>query len=337
MAKESYNHVEIEKSAQEKWASLEAYTTNLSDTEKDPYYLLVEFPYPSGDLHTGHWYAYAMPDIYARYLRMTGKNVLFPFGFDAFGLPAENAAIKRGLDPKEWTYANMESMRAQIKRMGASFDWSKEVVTSDPEYYKWTQWLFSKLYEHKLAERREAAVKWCPKDLTVLANEQVINGHCERCGTLVIEKTLTQWFLKITHYAKRLLEDLDPLPWKPEIKDAQRAWIGKSEGAKLSFPLQKIPTEDLGVAIEVFTTRPDTIFGATYVVLAPEHSLISTLLPATMNAEAVEEYIKTTQHKTERERSENKEKTGIQLEGVHAINPATNEPITCWLLMVRER
>ena len=178
MAKEFYNHSEIEEASRKKWEDLDLYTANLSDTTKDPYYLLVEFPYPSGDLHTGHWYAYAMPDIYARYLRMKGKNVLFPIGFDAFGLPAENAAIKRGLDPKEWTYSNMEVMREQIKRTGASFDWSKEVITCDPEYYKWTQWLFSKLYEHKLAERREAPVKWCPKDQTVLANEQVVDGCC---------------------------------------------------------------------------------------------------------------------------------------------------------------
>jgi leucyl-tRNA synthetase len=330
MAKESYNHQEIEKAAQKKWASLDLYNTDLFDTEKEPYYLLVEFPYPSGDLHTGHWYAYAMPDIYARYLRMNGKNVLFPFGFDAFGLPAENAAIKRGLDPKEWTYSNMESMRAQIKGMGASFDWSKEVVTCDPAYYRWTQWLFSKLYDHKLAERREAAVKWCPKDLTVLANEQVNNGHCERCGTAVEEKILTQWFLKITQYAKRLLDDLDPLPWRSEIKEAQRAWIGESEGAKIFFNVRSIANDDAGV-IEVFTTRPDTIFGATYVVLAPDHVLTETLLRLVTNKDKVEEYRLATTRKTERERSENKEKTGVQLEGLMAVNPATNQEIPIFL------
>ncbi len=323
MAKESYDHKKIEAEAREKWEALDLYATDLSDSEKEPYYLLVEFPYPSGDLHTGHWYAYAMPDIYARYLRMKGKNVLFPFGFDAFGLPAENAAIKRGLDPMKWTYDNMDSMRVQIKNMGASFDWSKEVVTCDPEYYKWTQWLFSKMYEHKLAERREAPVKWCPKDQTVLANEQVTNGHCSRCGTEVEEKILTQWFLKITQYAKRLLTDLDPLPWREEIKDAQRAWIGESEGAKIKFPLKDIALEDLGVDIEVFTTRPDTIYGATYVVIAPEHPLLDTLMPATLNAEEVEAYKLATTKKSERERSENKEKTGVKLDGIYAYNPAT--------------
>ena len=331
MAKESYNHKKVESESREKWESLDLYTTDLLDSEKDPYYLLVEFPYPSGDLHTGHWYAYAMPDIYARYLRMKGKNVLFPFGFDAFGLPAENAAIKRGLDPKEWTYANMDSMRKQIKNMGVSFDWSKEVITSEPEYYKWTQWLFSKLYEHKLAEHREAAVKWCPKDQTVLANEQVINGHCERCGTEVEEKILTQWFLKITEYAKRLLSDLDPLPWREEIKDAQRAWIGESEGAKIKFPLKNIALEDLDVAIEIFTTRADTIFGATYIVIAPEHPLLDSLMPATLNASEVEAYKLATTKKSERERSENKTKTGVKLDGIYAYNPATLDVIPVYV------
>ena len=331
MAKETYDHKKIEKESREKWERLDLYNTDLTDTEKDPYYLLVEFPYPSGDLHVGHWYAYAMPDIYARYLRMKGKNVLFPFGFDAFGLPAENAAIKRGLDPKEWTYGNMDSMRAQIKNMGVSFDWSKEVVTCEPEYYKWTQWLFSKLYEQKLAERREAAVKWCPVDQTVLANEQVINGHCERCGAEVEEKILTQWFLKITQYAKRLLNDLEPLPWREEIKEAQRAWIGESEGAKIKFPLKNVALEDLDVSIEVFTTRPDTIFGATYVVIAPEHSLLDSLMPAVLNASEVEAYKLATTKKSERERSENKEKTGVKLEGIHAYNPATFDVIPVYV------
>jgi leucyl-tRNA synthetase len=331
MAKETYSHSEIEKKAQEKWATLSLHASDLSDTEKDPYYLLIEFPYPSGDLHTGHWYAYAMPDIYARYLRMKGKNVLFPFGFDAFGLPAENAAIKRGLDPKKWTYENMDNMRSQIQSMGVSLDWSKEVITCDPEYYKWTQWLFSKLYEHQLAERRQAPVKWCPKDMTVLANEQVINGHCERCGTEVEEKILTQWFLKITQYAKRLLEDLEPLTWAKEIKDAQRAWIGESEGAKISFPLKDISLEDLDVSIEVFTTRPDTVYGVTYIVLAPEHPLVDLLMPATLNASEVEAYKLATTKKTERERSENKEKTGVRLEGIHAYNPATLDVIPVYV------
>ena len=321
-----YDHTEIEKKVQEKWQELSLYEADLSDTEKEKYYLLFEFPYPSGDLHTGHWYAYAMPDIYARYLRMTGKNVLFPIGFDAFGLPAENAAIKRGLDPKKWTYENMDRMREQLRSMGGSFDWSKEVVTCSPEYYKWTQWLFTKFYEHNLAERREASVKWCPKDQTVLANEQVVDGTCERCGTEVEEKRLTQWFMKITDYAERLLSDLDPLPWREDIKDAQRAWIGKSEGAKLVFRVAERDEE-----IEVFTTRPDTLFGATYVVLAPEHALIDSLKEEIINFKAVDAYREQTKKKTERERSENKEKTGVRLEGISVINPANQELIPVYV------
>ena len=325
----AYDHTDIEKKAREKWAGLDLYSTDLLDASRELYYLLVEFPYPSGDLHIGHWYAFAVTDIYARLLRARGKNVLFPIGFDAFGLPAENAAIKNGVDPKEWTYTNMERMREQLATMGASFDWSKEVVTCDPEYYHWTQWLFVKLFEHKLAERKEAAVKWCPKDQTVLANEQVQDGCCERCGTPIEEKWLTQWFFKITDYAERLLDGLETLPWRNEIKDAQRAWIGKSEGAKLKFKVQGVSDKE----IEVFTTRPDTVFGATYVVLAPEHPLLSDVgfTKSYMNGEEVEKYVKATTKKTERERSENKEKTGVKLEGVVAINPATKEEIPIFI------
>ena len=275
----SYDHTEIEKAAREKWKNLDLYTADLSDESKEPYYLLVEFPYPSGDLHIGHWYAFAVTDIYARLLRARGKNVLFPIGFDAFGLPAENAAIKNGANPKEWTYKNIERMREQLATMGASFDWSKEVLTCSPEYYQWTQWLFVKLFEQGLAEHRESPVKWCPKDQTVLANEQVIDGCCERCGTPVEEKRLTQWFLKITDYAERLLAGLDALPWREEIKEAQRAWIGKSEGAYLEFSIAGRDEK-----IKVFTTRPDTIFGATYLVLAPEHPLVEEFRKSIANA-----------------------------------------------------
>ncbi len=326
MAKEKYNHLEIEKVRQEAWSKLDLYTTDLGNSEKDPYYLLFEFPYPSGDLHIGHWYAFALTDVYARMLRMQGKNVLFPMGFDSFGLPTENAAIKNNIDPREWTAKNIERMRTQVRSMGTSVDWSKEVVSSDPEYYRWTQWLFAKLFEQGLAERRLAPVKWCPKDQTVLANEQVLDGKCERCGSEVEEKSLTQWFLKITKYAKRLLEDLEPLPWREDIKDAQRAWIGESKGAKLTFALLG-RTE----SIEVFTTRPDTLFGATYVVLAPEHELVATLLDSVTNKDAVLMYRKQTAQKSERERSENKQKTGVVLEGIKAINPATKEEIPVYL------
>lgn len=341
MAK-GYDHGEIEKRAQEKWATLNLYETDLSNSDREPYYLLFEFPYPSGDLHIGHWYAYALTDIFARFKRMQGKNVLFPIGFDAFGLPAENAAIKHGKDPKAWTYDNMERMRAQIRSIGTSVDWAKEVVTCDPSYYKWTQWLFTKLYEHDLAYRAQAPVKWCPKDQTVLANEQVIDGKCERCGSEVEEKKLTQWFMKITDYAERLLTDLEPLPWREDIKEAQRAWIGKSEGAKIPFELRftKYPELNDGsrdhegnpAQVVVFTTRPDTIYGATYIVLAPEHPWVRALWDtehddAVENKDEIARYVEATQKKTERERQEGREKTGVKIEGIVAINPATSEEI----------
>ena len=329
----AYDHKEIEKKAREKWSGLDLYHSDLTDDTRELYYLLVEFPYPSGDLHIGHWYAFAVTDIYARLLRARGKNVLFPIGFDAFGLPAENAAIKHGVNPKEWTYENMARMREQLATMGSSFDWSKEVVTCEPSYYQWTQWLFTKLFEHNLAERRLAAVKWCPKDQTVLANEQVVDGACERCGTSVEEKYLTQWFLKITSYAERLLTGLDTLSWHEEIKDAQRAWIGKSEGAYLRFDLKPDSQGRTLEPIKVFTTRPDTVFGATYVVLAPEHPYVAEFLQSVSvtNKNEIEKYVKNTASKTERERSENKEKTGVKLEGVMTINPATKEEIPIYV------
>ncbi|MBU6323229.1 leucine--tRNA ligase [Patescibacteria group bacterium] len=333
-----YDHTRIEKEAQERWKAAGYGTTDLDEAGKEPYYLLVEFPYPSGDLHIGHWYAFSVTDIYARMLRARGRNVLFPIGFDAFGLPAENAAIKHGLDPKAWTYANMERMRAQLASMGASFDWSKEVVTCEPDYYRWTQWLFTKLYEHGLAERRKAPVKWCPKDRTVLANEQVIDGACERCGTPVEERNLTQWFLKITDYAERLLADLDALAWREEIKEAERAWIGKSEGARIPFFIRAAETASVEdarsmepVRVDVFTTRADTLYGATYLVLAPEHPLVGELLPSLANETDVAAYIEETRRKTERERSENKDKTGVRLEGVITVNPATKEEIPVYV------
>ncbi len=326
MPKPTFNHKEIEPAVQKQWDDAKLYETDLNDTSKEPYYLLFEFPYPSGDLHIGHWYAFAITDVFARLKRMQGKNVLFPMGFDSFGLPAENAAIKNGANPKEWTLKNIERMRAQVRSMGASLDWSKEVVTSSPEYYRFTQWLFAKLFEHGIAYRAEAAVKWCPKDQTVLANEQVIDGKCERCDTEVVEKRLTQWFMKIKDYADRLLTDLDELPWREDIKEAQRAWIGRSQGARIWFSIQSHEEK-----IEVFTTRPDTVYGATYVVLAPEHPLVDALLTSIGNEKEVRAYKDATARKTERERSENKEKTGVELQGVMAVNPATGDPIPLYV------
>ncbi len=271
----SYNHSAIEKKWQKKWGK-NAYKTSDKKAGAENFYLLTEFPYPSGNLHVGHWYAFAVPDILARYLRMNGKNVLYPIGFDAFGLPAENAALKRGLNPRKWTEGNITYMRKQLHSMGASFDWSREVVTADPAYYKWTQWLFLQLFKRGLVYRKKTGVNWCPKDKTVLANEQVKThstssgqvGRCERCDTEVEQKQMEQWNIKITEYAERLLQDLDGVDFPEEIKAAQRNWIGKSEGAEIEF---KIKNTDL--KIRVFTTRADTLFGVSFIALAPSHPL----------------------------------------------------------------
>lgn len=233
-----YDHKTIEEKWQKKWKEEKLYEIPNNVEGKENYYLLTEFPYPSGNLHIGHWYAFAVPDIMARFMRMKGHNVLYPVGFDSFGLPAENAAIKNNKDPREWTYANIEHMSGQLRSMGNSFDWSRRVITSDPDFYKWTQWLFLQLYKAGLAYKSTELANWCPKDLTVLANEQVVNGHCERCGTEVEKREQSTWFLKITNYADRLIDDLDDLDWPEEIKDSQRHWIGRSEGAELSFEIK---------------------------------------------------------------------------------------------------
>ncbi len=233
----AYDHKKIEKKWQTFWAKNKIYSTPDKAPGKDNFYLLVEFPYPSGNLHVGHWYAFAVPDILARTMRMQGKNVLYPIGFDAFGLPAENAAIKNKLNPRAWTEDNMAYMEGQIRSMGASFDWSRKVVTCDPAYYRWTQWLFLQLFKKGLVYQKETAVNWCPKDKTVLANEQVVDGKCERCETEVVQKMMLQWNVKITEYADRLIDDLEPLNWPKPIKESQRSWIGRSEGAEVDFPI----------------------------------------------------------------------------------------------------
>lgn len=330
---DKYDHKEIEQKWQKYWNINELYETKDKVSGKGNFYTLFEFPYPSGNLHIGHWYAFAMPDIFARLKRMQGYNVLFPVGFDAFGLPAENAAIKRGINPKKWTYENIAYMENQLKSMGASFDWSRKIVTSDPEYYRWTQWLFLKFYEKGLAYKKKAPVNWCPKDQTVLANEQVVAGKCERCGTEVVQKDLEQWFFKITDYAERLADDLDSLKWPESIKEAQRNWIGKSEGAEIEFKM--IGSQQSETSIKVFTTRADTLFGATYLVLAPEHPLIQEIknskLQITNKAE-IQNYVEATKQKTEIERTDVKKiKTGVEIKGVKAINPATGEEIPIWV------
>ncbi len=318
-----YNHRDVEKKWQSYWREHQSYAVSDQQDGKENYYQLVEFPYPSGNLHVGHWYAFAVPDIRARYLRARGKNVLFPIGFDAFGLPAENAAIKHGINPRTWTYENMDYMRTQIDSMGTSFDRSREVVTCDPEYYRWTQWIFLELYKNNLVNYSTTEANWCPKCKTVLANEQVIDGHCERCDSVVEKKQMKQWQFRITEYADRLIDDLDDLDWPEEIKASQKNWIGRSEGAEIDFSIVGSERK-----ITVFTTRPDTLYGVTYMVLAPEHQLVTELAEMISNADAVEEYKKVSAKKSEIERTNNtKEKTGVRLEGVEAINPISGEKI----------
>ena len=505
-----YDHTKIEKKWQKEWSKAGLYKTPDSVKGKENSYLLVEFPYPSGNLHVGHWYAFAVHDILARGMRMQGKNVLYPIGFDAFGLPAENAAIKNKLNPRKWTEENIAYMKRQIASMGASFDWSREVITCDPKYYKWTQWLFLQLFKHGLAYRKETAVNWCPQDKTVLANEQVVLGKCERCEAEVVQKQMLQWNMKITEYADRLIEDLAPLDWPEQIKESQRNWIGRSAGAEIDFPLavdsdkrkykyvilhgyksrpdrprwlwfkseleklghevvipvlpnsdepseseqvaaalaavtydentilvghslgavvamkmlQKINKEIAGLVliapaidpafpnaeerpfwktfswdidydklkkltnfrlvlsdlkeeprrigylkelapklqaqlietraekehftgekelpvlrwlrptITVFTTRPDTLFGATYLVLAPEHPWIELAIKhrgLLKNEDEIGRYIALSAKKTDMDRQTDKEKTGVRLEGVEAVNPATGEKIPVYI------
>jgi leucyl-tRNA synthetase len=321
-----YDHKKIEKKWQTIWAKKGIYQVKDKVKGKKNFYTLVEFSYPSGNLHVGHWYAFSVPDIFARFKRMQGFNVLYPMGFDAFGLPAENAAINLGADPKVWTYKQMAKMRVQLKSIGAMFDWKREVVTCDPEYYKWTQWMFGQFLKNDLVYRATTKVNWCPKDQTILANEQVVDGLCDRCGAQVEQRNQEQWMLRITKYADRLIDDLEKLEWPEEIKTSQKNWIGKSEGAEIDFEITNQESR-----IKVFTTRPDTIFGATYLVLAPEHELLQKLKSQITNWSEVEKYILDTKKKSELSRQQSKEKTGVELKGVKAINPATKEEISVWV------
>ena len=269
MTDKSYNHAKIEKKWQDKWEADQLYRSVI-DESKPKFYALTMLPYPSGDLHIGHWYAMTPSDARARFMRMKGYNVLFPMGYDAFGLPAENAAIKRGVHPKEWTYKNIDRMREQMKTMGAMFDWEREAVSADPEYYRWSEWFFTQLYKHGLAYRKMSPVDWCPNCNTTLAREQVWGDdrHCERCGTPVIKKDLDQWFFSTTKYADELL-DFSGIDWPDRVKTLQTNWIGRSEGASVIFK-----TEVGNHDIEIFTTRPDTLWGATFMVFSPEHPLV---------------------------------------------------------------
>jgi len=319
-----YDHKEIERKWQGKWKQDDIYRS-VEDSNKQKAFVLDMFPYPSGEgLHVGHPKGYIATDIYSRYMRMRGYSVLHPMGWDAFGLPAENYALKNKVHPHIAVEKNIANFKQQLAHIGFDYDWSREINTTDPSYYKWTQWIFLKLLEQGLAFQSNEPINWCPSCMTGLANEDLDGAVCERCGTLVEKKRLPQWVLKITEYADRMLTDLDKLDWPEHIKEAQRNWIGRSEGAEINFSI--VGTEE---NIIVFTTRPDTIFGATYVVLAPEHPLFqdNEFTKSIKNVKEVEKYISSTKKKTERERSENKEKTGVCLKGISAINPATKEEI----------
>jgi len=311
---------------QQRWEADGLYVAR-DDDPRPKRYVLTMYPYPSGDLHIGHWYAMTGPDIVARMHRMQGENVMFPMGFDGFGLPAENAAIDRNIHPSTWTYTNIDTMRRQMRQMGASFDWTREVVTCDPSYYRWQQWLFLKFYEAGLAYKAMGAVDWCPKDKVVLAREQVegTERRCWRCGTPVEKRDLEQWYFRITSYSDELL-DFEGLDYPEPIKAMQMNWIGRSEGAEIDFPTEPDDVE----AIRVFTTRPDTVFGATFMVLAPEHPLVAVLTTDEHRAE-VDAYVAAARRETEIERmSTDREKTGVFI-GAYAINPMTNERIPIWI------
>jgi leucyl-tRNA synthetase len=319
-----YNPQEIEPRWQAKWEADGLYRATI-DPERKKHYAVTMLPYPSGNLHIGHWYAMTPSDARARFMRMQGYNVLFPMGFDAFGLPAENAAIANRTHPAKWTYANIDRMRAQMKTMGAMFDWERETISSDPEYYRWTQWFFLQFFKNGLAYRTKASVDFCPHCNTTLAREQVWgeDRHCERCGTPVIKKDLEQWFFRITNYADEL-DDHTTINWPERVKTMQHNWIGRSEGAQVTFQT------DAGDALTVFTTRPDTLWGATFMVIAPEHPLTLKITTSEQHA-AVHAYIEQAQRKTEIERTAaDKDKTGV-FTGGYAINPANGERIPIWI------
>ena len=325
----AYNPKKIESKWQKRWAKENFEVWHADDkSKKKKLYVLDMFPYPSGEgLHVGHVEGYTASDILSRYYRMRGFSVLHPMGWDAFGLPAENYAIKKKIHPKTVVEKNVKNFTKQLRRLGFGYDWQREINTTDPEYYKWTQWIFLQLLKQGLAYEAEVPVNWCPSCKTVLANEEVVDDKCDRCGTLVERKQLKQWVLKITAYAERLLEDLAVLDWPDKVKEMQKHWIGRSEGAELEFPVA-----DSNLKIKVFTTRADTLPGATYLVLAPEHSLITTLGARIINQSSVKDYLEKAKHKSELERVvEAQTKTGVELKGITAINPYTQKEIPVWV------
>lgn len=320
-----YKPQEYEKKWQKIWEEKKVFETP-QYSEKPKFYDLVMFPYPSGTLHVGHVKNYVIGDIVARYKRMQGFNVLHPFGYDAFGLPAENAAIKNKIHPEEWTFKNIETIRSQIKKIGISYDWTREIATCKEDYYKWTQWLFLKLYENGLAYRKKGAVNWCPNCQTVLANEQVVDGKCERCGTEVTIKHLEQWYFKITDYAERLLNDLEKLTgWPENVKTMQKNWIGKSVGAEVDFPV-----ENIDMKIRVFTTRPDTLWGVTFMAIAPESPLVEQLVPEERKEELYKFLQKVSLEDRFKRTSIDAEKEGF-FTGRYAINPVNGEKIPIYV------
>jgi leucyl-tRNA synthetase len=323
---EKYVPQDIEAKWQKIWADQNAFQTELN-RQRPEYYVLEMFPYPSGNLHMGHVRNYSIGDVVARFKVMQGYTVLHPMGWDAFGMPAENAAIKHGVQPAQWTWENIANMRRQQQELGLSYDWKREVATCHPEYYRWTQWLFLLFYERGLAYKKKAAVNWCDDCNTVLANEQVIDGRCWRCDSVVIKKELEQWFFKITEYADRLLADLGELKgWPDRVKTMQENWIGRSEGAEFSFTVP-----ELNEKIPVYTTRHDTAFGVTYVVLAPEHPLVEKLIAGKPNQQAVQAFVESVRNLSELSRTSNEfEKEGM-FTGVYAINPFTGEQVPIWV------
>ena len=322
-----YDHQQIDRKWQERWSADHLYRA----TEDDPrpkWYALTMYPYPSGDLHVGHWYAMAPSDAHARFMRMRGYNVMHPMGFDAFGLPAENAAIQRGIHPHSWTMANIERMRGQLRSMGTTYDWDREIVTCLPEYYKWNQWFFLRMYEKGLAYRASAAVNWCPTCQTVLANEQVVDGKCERTGDVVVRRQMDQWFLKITDYADELLDFSGVIDWPERIKTMQTNWIGRSEGVEISFDIAEYGLDEREIG--TFTTRIDTIFGVTFIVLAPEHPLVERLTAPDCR-DAVRAYVDRAREASEIDRlSTEREKTGV-FTGAYAVNRLNGDRVPIWV------
>lgn len=324
--KEKYNFTEIEKKWQDVWEKEDAFKT-VEDYDKEKYYVLEMFPYPSGKLHMGHVRNYSIGDVIARFKRLKGYNVLHPMGWDSFGLPAENAAIKHDIHPAIWTDSNIAEMHRQLQGLGFSYDWDREVATCKEEYYKWMQWIFIQFYNKGLAYKKDNPVNWCPSCQTVLANEQVVDGCCERCHTPVTKKRLSQWYLKITDYADRLLKDLDNMPgWPEKVKLMQKNWIGRSTGAEVTFEIENFEKK-----LQIYTTRPDTLFGVTYMVLAPEHPYVPELTDGTEYEAAVKAYQEECQHKSEIERTSlTKEKTGV-FTGCYGINPVNGKKVPIFI------